>query len=345
MDANVGRSRPIFLSHAAADKILADHFEKLLTKVLNITSDDIFCTSLEGQGVKKGDNFVESIRGQVTGAKAVVALISPAYLDSAFCMAELGAAWALSTYRLPIVVPPNDFKVMDATLLGIAGIKLDDQDQLTQALEELCAEVDLAVPAMHQRNRGLRDFFREWPAIQSELKGPSRIAVSVHYDVLKARDTALEERDAAEADLRKAEAEIAELRKAKNADDVARITAQFANSNWEDDFDNALNEIRKLYPELGGQEIVRLIILDALGNYVPIDQNEYQEQARRAIELNVCDPYGAWNRAHPEVKRLFALVRKVRSIVLEDETASATLAARGQRNDPDYIRFWEEHLR
>lgn len=345
MGAILGKSRPIFLSHAAADKNLVDHFEKLLTKALGITSDDIFCTSLEGQGVKKGDNFVESIRAQVTGAKAVVALITPAYLDSAFCMAELGAAWALSTHRLPIVVPPNDFKVMDATLLGIAGIKLDDQDQLTQALEELCGNVGLSVPTMYQRSRGLRDFFHEWPNILSGLKGPSRVPVSVHNDVLKERDTALEERDAAEAELRQSEAQIAELRKAKDANDVARITTQFAGSNWEEEFNAALNDIRKLYPELGGHEIARLLILDFIGNPVPLDQAEFPEQARRAIELNVCDPYGAWNRGHPEVKRLFALVRRVRSILHEDEAASSTLAARGEKNDPDYIRFWEEHLR
>ncbi|MGO7821260.1 toll/interleukin-1 receptor domain-containing protein, partial [Rhizobium ruizarguesonis] len=153
----------IFLSHANADIELVEAFETLLSKALNITSANIFCSSLEGQGVKKGADFVDAIKGKATEAKAVVALLSPAYLESPFCLAELGAAWALNTHRFPIVVPPNTFEVMKATLLGVVGVKIDQQEALTQLLEDIGEALSLPAPTAGVRARAIRDFFKAWP--------------------------------------------------------------------------------------------------------------------------------------------------------------------------------------
>ncbi|MEM0928037.1 MAG: toll/interleukin-1 receptor domain-containing protein [Pseudomonadota bacterium] len=128
----------IFLSHAAADKSMIERFEVFLSRATATPSSNIFCTSLEGQGVPKGKNFVDHIRSKVTEAKVVIAFITRNYLDSPFCMAELGAVWALGRDHFPIVVPPLDFDVLNATQLGVVGVKLDNQSAMLQMCEDIC---------------------------------------------------------------------------------------------------------------------------------------------------------------------------------------------------------------
>lgn len=79
----------VFISHAAADKKLADHLLDLLQTGVDVPRRQIFCTSLEGMGVPKGTTFVEWIRQELVDAKLVVALITPTYFESIFCLCEL----------------------------------------------------------------------------------------------------------------------------------------------------------------------------------------------------------------------------------------------------------------
>lgn len=335
----------IFLSHAAADKELVESFETLLSKSVGILSKDIFCSSLEGQGVPKGASFVDSIRDKAVAAKAVVALITPAYLDSAFCMAELGAAWALNTHRFPIVVPPNTFQVMDATLLGIVGVKLDNDDALGQMFEEVSEYVGVQLPATAVRSRAMREFMRGWPDSSSKLKGAQRIATEIHDDVVKARDKAIEERDSAEEALSRAEAHIKALEEAKDPADVARISKEFDDSSWEEELEAAFDEIRNLYWELGGSEIARLIIVERINRFMRPDGNAFGEQLDRAVELGVYDPEGVrWVDSHPEVDRLRDIVDSVTHLFAMNADIATTLKARGEKSDPGSIRFWETHL-
>ncbi|MBX4889749.1 toll/interleukin-1 receptor domain-containing protein [Rhizobium bangladeshense] len=154
--------KPIFLSHAVADKKLVSLFENLLARSTGLGAEDIFCTSLEGQGVKKGTNFVSQIRDNLRNSGVVVALISPEYMKSPFCMAELGAAWALRSKRLPFLVPPASFDSMTATLLGIVGTKIDDRTAVAQALGELRELLDLQSPPHGSLDRYMNEFQEAW---------------------------------------------------------------------------------------------------------------------------------------------------------------------------------------
>ena len=333
----------VFLSHAEADKHLAEAFLHPLATALGITEDRIFCSSIEGLGVPKGNNFVTGIRKEIESAKAVVALVTPAYLDSAFCMGELGAAWVLRAHRLPIVVPPNGFEQMVATLLGIAGVRIDSEEALIQGLEDLCKKIGAEVPQATLRSRAVRKFLKEWESLKGKLAGASRIEASVHQSVIQERDAAIESRDAAEAELSKAEKQIAALRKAKNAADVAKIDAAFSDTSNIKIINDAFEKIRELLVELGGSEIARTIILDSLGKFVRPNAQEYREQVHRAIELDVYseDDY-KWNYGHEAVKQLRSLVNTITEAV--NETDDADLTANGFRTDPKNIKFWEAHI-
>ncbi|NKX74826.1 toll/interleukin-1 receptor domain-containing protein [Rhodobacteraceae bacterium R_SAG3] len=335
----------IFLSHAAADGPLIEAFETLLAKSLGITSAEIFCSSLEGQGVTKGGNFVDEIRARAAEAEGVVALISPAYLDSPFCMAELGAAWVLKTQRLPIIVPPNSFKEMQATLLGIVGVRIDDEDALAQGFEDFSDATGIPLPASAVRSRAAREFKRKWATLKNDIPPPSRVAAAVHSATIQERNDAVEARDSAEELLSKAEAKMSALRKAKDAAAVSDIDAEFDESDWQERLDDELSAIRELYVEVGGREIVRLLILECLGKEVRPDFQYYSDEAKRAVELDVYDDEAKkWNHAHPEVAELGRRIENIQEIFIEFPEATTELKSRGMKSNPDSIRFWEEHL-
>lgn len=338
------KAAQIFLSHAAVDKELVSAFETLLAKCLGLTSADIFCSSLEGQGVPKGDNFVDVIRSRVTEARAVVALITPAYLDSTFCVAELGAAWALQTKRLPIVVPPNDFKVMDATLLGIVGVSIDNGDGLAQAFEDLSESVNADRPSTGVINRALREFQRSWEDLKDKIAAPKRIEAAVHAKLIDELHQAIEARNEAEEELVRLEKLNAALRDAKDPIDVAVIDRQFDNSTWEEQLESGLDRIKKLHRELGGKDITRLLILDHFGKPSLPDLNSQRDEISRAVELEVYDPDAhKWNYT-TEVRQLFDEVNLIIDIFREHPEAAEAQRKLGKRTDPQKITFWEERL-
>lgn len=72
---------------------------------MQLTNSDIFCTSLTGN-LPTGEAFIPAIREALVNCKIVIFLITEAYMESQFCLAELGAAWALGQTIVPLLVPP-----------------------------------------------------------------------------------------------------------------------------------------------------------------------------------------------------------------------------------------------
>ncbi|MEZ5781142.1 MAG: toll/interleukin-1 receptor domain-containing protein [Rhizobiaceae bacterium] len=338
-------AREIFISHAASDKLLAQAFERLLTGALGVQSAQIFCSSLEGQGVPKGKNFVDYIKKQVGGAKVVVALISPAYLDSAFCTAELGAAWVLGTERFPVVVPPTTFGSLDATLLGITGVRVNDKSALTTLLNDMAEALGIELQHISTVNRIVEAFMADWKRLRNKVAPASRIEATVHSAAIADREEALAAKASVEEELNRAKSQIAALEKAKDKQAVAKIAEEFDDSDWETRYDELMSELNGLVTDLGGKRVARLLALEALGKPSQPNLREEDDEITRAIELDVYDVDGrTWNTSNPDVNRFWKLMKGVRRLFETEEMAAPTLRRRGQQSNPDNIRFWEEHL-
>lgn len=78
-----------FISHSSKNKEIAKEFIDLLILGGAVTHQDIFCSSSYGYGIKPGNNFVNKIKKNLDTSTIVFSLISPNYLDSPFCWAEL----------------------------------------------------------------------------------------------------------------------------------------------------------------------------------------------------------------------------------------------------------------
>src|ERR1700740_1478164 len=107
----------VFLSHASADEPLIDSLKTMLQSGIGLGPAEVFYSSEKGTGIPAGSNFVDYIRDKMQDAGFVVAVITPAYLESEFCLAELGAVWALADKDFfPLCVPPVNRAELKATL-------------------------------------------------------------------------------------------------------------------------------------------------------------------------------------------------------------------------------------
>ena len=131
------QNKKIFISHAVKDKKLADMVVDVMTACGLVTPDEIFCTSLEGLGVPSGKDFLEVIKSELQEPELVISLISANYLQSQFCLCELGATWAMSHNNLPLLVPPLTYDDLSSVISTKQAILLNDSSALNGMIQQV----------------------------------------------------------------------------------------------------------------------------------------------------------------------------------------------------------------
>jgi len=142
-------SKDIFISHSSKDKKIADKLVDLIETGIGVSSDNIFCSSLEGMGIPSGKNFINFIKEQITEPKIVILLLTQAYYKSIFCLCELGASWALSHNIIPIILKPIEYKDVKDVLTGIQVIRIHEKSDLNQMQDDIISILkikDIAKP-------------------------------------------------------------------------------------------------------------------------------------------------------------------------------------------------------
>ncbi|WP_202710991.1 toll/interleukin-1 receptor domain-containing protein [Sporosalibacterium faouarense] len=130
-------SNSIFLSHSSADEDLVEEFVYLLNAGMKIKSDNIYCTSIRGN-IPTGYSFIRHIKENINNATLTILLITESYVESYFCIAEMGAAWALSHDIYPIIFEPLNYEVLNRTpLKDIHAKKIRKQEDIEHMYEEL----------------------------------------------------------------------------------------------------------------------------------------------------------------------------------------------------------------
>lgn len=217
------RMAKLFISHAAQDKTLVEAVVDLLEGGVGIPHKSIFCSSLKGQNIKPGEDFVDSIRNNLDEATCVLALISEAYYASAFCMCELGGVWLASKSFLPVLVPPIDYKDLKAVLGGLQVSKIADEDDLDELRDELLSRLSLDGHATPRWNSKRKTFLSTLPELQKkiEFKGP---VTRDKFEKLQAENRSYKEAyEALEAKLEDRDKLISDLKGAKDAKAVVQI--------------------------------------------------------------------------------------------------------------------------
>ena len=128
----------VFISHASADREVADALKDLL-QLGGLSAGNIFYSSDRGTGIETGSDLRSRLRVELRDAAVVIELLTETFMQRAVCLMELGGAWALGKPTYPIVVPPYTFAAASVHIGEIIMASLGTPAQISDLLHELPA--------------------------------------------------------------------------------------------------------------------------------------------------------------------------------------------------------------
>ncbi|MGK9391311.1 toll/interleukin-1 receptor domain-containing protein [Bacillus sp. 8A6] len=126
-----------FVSHSTNDPEIVECFnEQFLRLALGIPKEQIYCTSVQGT-LHIGEHFNDEILENLQNSEVVIFLITKKFLKSNYCLAELGAAWALGKKVYPLLLDQLDYHVLNSTPFhGRQSIKVSELSSINQLADE-----------------------------------------------------------------------------------------------------------------------------------------------------------------------------------------------------------------
>ena len=192
-------ARPVFISHASRDVELVSALVDMLRTGVGLRDEDHFCSDLPGTAVNPGQDFVDRIRAELSGTVLAVEVVTPSYLESKFCLCELGGLWVTMKRNFPLLVAPS----RHADLTGVLGNV--HAPYLEEALDDLAEAVSAAIgrkPALASWSKAKTKFLERWPQLRQKVKDRAQVSQE-EYDRVLSRVADLEGRlGAAEDTLR-----------------------------------------------------------------------------------------------------------------------------------------------
>lgn len=103
------KKNKIFISHCGADKEEVNALVDLLGEVINLNSNNLFCSSAHGFDVMVGKNFMDNILEQYLKHNLfLIYVFSHNYMGSPICLNEMGASWITKTDSIGILLTGFD---------------------------------------------------------------------------------------------------------------------------------------------------------------------------------------------------------------------------------------------
>ncbi len=127
----------LFISHSTNDKAEVEQLIDFLVLGMGVARSDIFCTSQNGT-FSAGEHFMEKIKEKLKDCQKVICFITPYYLKSISCVAEMGAAWCMTGKIIPLIAPPLRYcDLNDTPLMGLQMLRRDSKEDMMNLYEEL----------------------------------------------------------------------------------------------------------------------------------------------------------------------------------------------------------------
>jgi hypothetical protein len=221
-----GTMTKLFISHAAHDKVLVEAVVDLLESGVGVPHQSIFCSSLKGQSIKPGEDFVKSIRQSLGEATCVMALISDQYYASAFCMCELGGVWLQAKSFLPVLVPPVDYNNLKAVLSGLQVSRIASEEDLDELRDELIERLGIEGHKTPRWSSRRKAFLQVLPKRLKAIKFKGPVSRAEYGKLEKELETYREEYEAREHEIDELKNLVGELKNAKDATAVAKIVSK-----------------------------------------------------------------------------------------------------------------------
>jgi hypothetical protein len=107
--------KKVFISHSSKNKEIADAISVYLTQI-GVKNENIFCSSIVSQGVRNGESLNSAIARAIKQSSLLIFLISYDFVNSNYCIEELGVGWYLSHLKKAssyyIILPDIDLSYL-----------------------------------------------------------------------------------------------------------------------------------------------------------------------------------------------------------------------------------------
>lgn len=159
----------IFISHSnKAIKIIEAFVEKILILGLEVSPNRIFCSSMEGHGVKSGQYIPDKLREEIRVSSIALLFISKDYKSSEICLNEVGAAWVTLEKEkvLPLLLPDIDFSELGFLNFSRLGLKIYERQGILKLIQDNKATLNPNFN-LEKLNKQIDLFLKEFETINS----------------------------------------------------------------------------------------------------------------------------------------------------------------------------------
>jgi hypothetical protein len=269
-------------------------------------------------GIPSGKDFINYIKGQIQKPKAVIAIISPNYHNSEFCLCELGAAWAMTHNMLPLLVPPTKYKDLGGVLTVTQAIPIDDHSKLTELADELMKQLGAVIPNTARWNKKSEKFISGLPEVLGLISFPDKVTEKQFKTTQKELKEAKQYVDELDSEIEKLKEMVEELSACKDAEEVDAVKVAHSDQSEPDEFMELVDTASRAADQFCG-EIKRVLVFARLGMVYSRDWNYYREEYEHAIRQKLFEDEETLtpNEHNRHVTKLFDALDKL-SVFLEE---------------------------
>lgn len=305
--------KKIFISHACKDKKLVEIFvDKLLVCGMGFNNNDIFCTSLEGLGIKTGEDWRNEIQKHLCKAKVVILFITPNYKESEMCLNEMGAAWAVDIKVIPIIVEPLNFDSIGILYEVKQALKLTtdkDLDELKDSLKEFNTNETMTARWNTKKKEAISSIekYISNNPFNSPLSRDEFNKLKKELEEIKVafQDT-IEEKD-------KYHKLYNELKECKDKDSVQKLEKNYGLLDEYDDFIKKAQEAGHLINccSVPVRSIVYYTFTNQAQTLSSDNTRLYSQELNEACASKIIDEEQTLNMEHPKIKKIIASWRNL----------------------------------
>lgn len=182
----------VFISHSSKDVEYIKEFVNLLEDI-GLGENDIVCSSIPPYSIPLNKNVYEWLVDKFQNCDLhVVYMLSNNYYESAVCLNEMGAAWAMQQKWTGILLPGFDFKDIQGCIeKNQISIKLDDNDvhtlkhRLGELKDIIIKEFSLNIMSSSRWERKRDEFITKINTMASEKKRIEKVDTMVEKTTIK----------------------------------------------------------------------------------------------------------------------------------------------------------------
>lgn len=236
----------IFVSHSSKDKGIIDIFVKNILRLgLNFDSDEIFCTSSEGMGIKSGEDWRKAIKNSIMQAEVILLMISPNYKASEVCLNEMGAAWVTDAKVIPMLMGDILYQKVGVVIEPKQMEKLNNeglshlQEGMVEAFPDIQSKFRLSSWESEKRDflEHFSSYVHKHPFLEIYSQEEMKDKLKELHDLQKKQDRWNEEK-------RRLLKQIEELKKCKDAQDVEQVNEKYDERDVLEKFEEFVSNVR-----------------------------------------------------------------------------------------------------